>query len=90
MQQTVDKALLWGQQNGLAFSAPKMVVVLFTRKRKFNLPSRIKMGDIEIPYSETVRYLGVILDSATVMERSPASQGEECQGPCSSNEECHG
>ena len=63
MQQAVDKAVLWGRQHGLQFSAAKTVVVLFTRKRKFDLPSKLIVSDQEIPYSDQARYLGLQLDS---------------------------
>ena len=63
MQKAVDKALEWGRQNSLSFSPPKTVVVLFTRKRKFDMPQPLKMGDFIVPFSDTARYLGVYLDS---------------------------
>ena len=63
MQIAMNRALNWGQQSDLTFSTTKTVVVLFTRKRKVpkNLP-RIKMGNVSVPYSETVKYLGLHLD----------------------------
>lgn len=63
MQQAVDKAVSWGRRHGLQFSAAKTVVVLFTRKRKFDLPPKIVMDGQDIPYSDQARYLGIQLDS---------------------------
>ncbi len=62
MQEAVDKALQWGREAGLTFSPLKTVSVLFTRKRKFDFPPTITMEGEEIPYSNQVRYLGIILD----------------------------
>jgi len=63
MQKAVDKALEWGRKAGLTFSPPKTVSVLFTRKRKFDMPPELKMGDDKIPFSDTVKYLGITLDT---------------------------
>ena len=62
MQAVVNWALSWGRRKGLAFAPPKTVAVLFTRKRKFVMPPTREMEGINIPYSETVKYLGVTLD----------------------------
>ena len=62
MQKAIDRALEWGDRSGLTFSPPKTVAVLFTRKRKMQTPPLLKMGGVEIPYSDTVKYLGITLD----------------------------
>jgi hypothetical protein len=49
MQVAVDKAVAWGRETGLQFSAAKTVVVLFTHKRKFDNPPPIRMGG-GLPY----------------------------------------
>jgi len=63
MQEAVNKVLDWGDEKGLTFSPSKTVVVLFTRRNKFQTPPKIRMGDTEIPYSNGARYLGIWLDS---------------------------
>jgi len=63
MQTAVNKALAWGAAKGLEFSPSKTVAVIFTRKRKFTPPRAIEIGGIQIPYTNTVKYLGVTLDS---------------------------
>ncbi len=63
MQRAVDAALEWGKQAGLVLSPAKMVAVLFTRRRKFTPPSNIRMGKIEIPFSDKVKYLGITFDN---------------------------
>ena len=52
----------WGRECGLRFNPDKTVAVLFTRKRK--IPNRfICFEGKYLPYSDTVRYLGVDLDA---------------------------
>ncbi len=53
----------WGEKQGLNFSPKKTVVILFHRKRDYSPPeTKIKMDGADIPYSDTVRYLGLHLD----------------------------
>ena len=61
-QQTVDKALSWGDKNGLTFSAKKTAVVMFSRK-KWTTKARIKINGQELPFQDSTRYLGVLVDS---------------------------
>ncbi len=63
MQKAVDAALEWGKQAGLVFSPMKTVAVIFTRKRKFTPPPKIRMGEVEIPFSDKVKYLGITFDN---------------------------
>ena len=57
----------WGQTCGLTFNASKTVVILFSKsnieKKKYEDKKLVKMDGIKIPFSETVKYLGVTLDS---------------------------
>ena len=62
MQKAINTALEWGRQNGLTFSPPKTVAVLFHRKIKIEQPPPILMGTEEVNYSDKVRYLGVTMD----------------------------
>jgi hypothetical protein len=63
MNDAIERALIWGDRNGLAFSPAKTVSVLFTWKHKFTMPREVKMRGETIEYSNAVRYLGVIFDS---------------------------
>jgi len=63
MQKAVNTALEWGKSVDLTFSPSKTVVVLFTKRRKFVMPNDLLMGDVRIPFSDQVKYLGVTLDS---------------------------
>jgi len=62
MQSALDRAVAWGQSVGLEFSASKTTAVLFTRRNKYTLPPQLTLNGQDIPYSDTVRYLGVIFD----------------------------
>ena len=62
MQRAVQSALDWGEECELHFSPAKTVVVLFTRKYKPVIPQELNMGGVSIPFSDSVRYLGVTLD----------------------------
>ena len=63
-QEAISKALNFGHENGLEFGADKTEVVVFTRKRlnTLGLP-RLSMANRDLSYSDTVKYLGVLLDS---------------------------
>ena len=65
-QTSLNLAIDWGAQNGLTF-CPKKATVFFPRRYNFHkkvLPKvkKIKMGGVEIKPSQSMTYLGVILD----------------------------
>ena len=57
----------WGKKCGLTFKASKTVVLLFTKsnvvRKKYADKRLIKMDGQQIPLSDSVKYLGVTLDS---------------------------
>ena len=59
----IKKAFKWGAKRGLTFGASKTVIVLFHRKNKVTMPEPIKVDGLEIPFSESAKYLGIELDS---------------------------
>ncbi len=63
-QEAVNRALMFGTANGLEFGADKTEAVVFTRKRikTSDLP-HLQMGNTVLEYSESVKYLGIILDN---------------------------
>ena len=64
LQKGLDKALRWGEENGLSFSPSKTVAVVFTHSTKGHSGfPHLKMGATMIEYSNSVKYLGVRLDS---------------------------
>ena len=56
----------WGKKCGLTFNASKTVVLLFTKsnvvRKKYEGKKLIKMDGQQIPFLDSVRYLGVTLD----------------------------
>jgi ribonuclease HI len=62
MQEALNITQSWCIKEGLSINPTKVVIVPFTKKRKFVLKP-LKLGVTEIPFSEQVKYLGVILDS---------------------------
>ena len=62
MQSMLDRLVTWGNSCGLRFNPQKTVAVMFTRAtRPFN--RLVRMDGQLIPYSKTVVYLGVTMDS---------------------------
>ena len=62
MEKMLTKLVAWGTTCGLRFNPDKTVAVLFTRKRK--IPTNfLKFEGKRIQYSNSVRYLGIDLDS---------------------------
>jgi hypothetical protein len=65
MNQVLEQLVNWGRKCGLKFNATKTEAILFSRdnhnKRKFPIP-RLKMEGKHVSLSDTVKYLGVILD----------------------------
>ena len=52
----------WGDTQGLSFSPPKTVAVLFSRKHAQPTTLPIYMKGVHIPLSNQVKYLGLLLD----------------------------
>lgn len=48
--------------NGLKISYQKSESVLFSRKRRLNVPESLSVNEFEIPINKTVRFLGLILE----------------------------
>ena len=62
MQSMLDRLVAWGNTCGLRFNPQKTVAVMFTRAtRDFN--RQVRMDGQLIPYSPSVVYLGVTMDS---------------------------
>ena len=63
MQRAVNRALEWGDRNGLTFNPSKTEVLLFNRKKEPELPTKLQMSGKSVDFTDQVRYLGVILDT---------------------------
>ena len=61
-QQSINTIERWCASKGLTISALKTKIVMFTWKRKWSLKP-IQVGGIDIPLSNTVKFLGITLDS---------------------------
>ncbi len=62
MQQALKLAEDWGKQHCMRLSPQKTNAMLFHRKNKLKMPKKLKMGGVDIEYTETTKYLGVHLD----------------------------
>ena len=61
LQKMLDKLIPWGASCNLNFNANKTIAVVFSRSRKsFN--RKLRINGQTIPYSNTVKYLGITLD----------------------------
>ena len=63
MQRAVNRALEWGDRNGLTFNPSKTEVLLFNRKKEPEFPTKLQMSGKSVDFTDQVRYLGVILDT---------------------------
>ena len=62
MQAMLGRLVAWGNSCNLRFNAQKTVVVMFTRSHR-SFPRQLRMDGQLIPYSDSVVYLGVTLDT---------------------------
>ena len=63
MQESLKKAVAWGEPHGLTFVPEKTIAIFFHRKYKFVEPKKLKINGLSIDYSSVVKYLGIYLDS---------------------------
>ena len=67
MQNAINKAFLWGKTKGLKFVPEKTTATFFCnqyRKRNFKLPKALHMNGTPISYTDSVKHLGIWLDSS--------------------------
>ena len=64
MQKAINKALAWGEEEGLTFNAKKTAVIIFTRNPhfKYDKVKPLTMGTTELEYVKETRYLGITID----------------------------
>ena len=63
MQKALKVAEEWASRHGLHFAPSKTVVMLFTRKIKYEQPAQLEMNGVSIPYSTEHKHLGIYLNS---------------------------
>ena len=61
MQAMLDVLVAWGLSCGLHFNPQKTVAMVFSRSQK-TFDSHVVVNAREIPYSESARYLGLLMD----------------------------
>ena len=61
VQAVLDNLVAWGKTCGLHFNPSKTVAMLFTRSTK-QYHSTLTLDGTPVPFSDTVRYLGLYLD----------------------------
>ena len=62
-QQYITACNNWCETNGLKLSAIKTQVIIFSRKYNISLPRPIRLQGLDIEFCNTVKYLGIHLDS---------------------------
>ena len=60
----MDELVVWGAEYGLKFNSEKTVVAIFHRRKiqKSQMPDNLCVNGKPVPFSNTMRYLGVTLD----------------------------
>lgn len=62
MERALQTTVEWSRAKGLAVNPRKTQAMIFTKKYKPTVIQPLRMGDGEVGYSSTVKYLGVYLD----------------------------
>ncbi len=79
LQEAMDKVLEWGNLNGLSFNPKKTQMVLFTSKRKLQVP-KIKMGDMALELRDSFKYLGVEIHKRLSWNKHVTDRVNKCRG----------
>ena len=68
----------WCEENGLKLNAIKTQIIIFSRKNNINLPRPIKLHGIDIEFCNTIKYLGVHLDSRLNWHKHVVTTAKKC------------
>ena len=63
LQKAINSICEWAKSNGFKFSPSKTVAVRFTRSRRQEVVPHLKLDGSILPYADSVKFLGMILDS---------------------------
>ena len=61
MNTALRKVTKWGDENGLVFNPEKRSTVRFLRVKAFSQWRKLKLGEAELTYEDSMKYLGVTL-----------------------------
>ncbi len=61
MESALEAVLSWGEKNGLIFNPSKTSCVRFSLSKRHSKWRKVKMAGRELPYEESMKYLGVTL-----------------------------
>ena len=62
LQMTLNRLNIWSRRNGFRFSAKKTKCLHFHRLRGIQVPPNLRLGNVELPFVESLRFLGMIFD----------------------------
>ena len=80
MQKVLDELVAWGRTCNLTFNAAKTVAVVFSRStRNFN-SYQLMINNRYIPYSNSVRYLGLTLDKKLYFKEHIVQKFDKARG----------
>ena len=81
LQGTVNNVLKWATDHGFKFSLSKTTCVHFCRISRLHIDPDIYLGGTVIPYSETVKFLGLIFDKTLTWRPHFAALRARCVSP---------
>ena len=62
IQKAINSVTLWAHSNGFKFNVSKTIAVCFSRRRSKEVPTTLTMNGTILPYSDQVKFLGLIFD----------------------------
>jgi len=63
LETTYEKCLEWADSHGMKFAPNKFTLAHFTRRRGIDTNTPVRLGEVEVTPSQTVRILGLQLDT---------------------------
>ena len=78
MQRCLGRVHRWTQQNCFKFSLTKTKAMNFTMLPGLHMQPELRLGNTEIPYADTVKFLGLIWDSNLTLKSHITNVRSEC------------
>ena len=79
MQKALADTLLWGQHEQLVFNPTKTVAMVFHTKNKPHLIEPLTMQNQTIAFTDSTRYLGIIIDNRLSWRKHVQNQANKCK-----------